>query len=166
MRVRRERVLAAGERTDEHEQRRLGQMKVRQQRIRHLKFETRPDEQASFTVKRRERSDLRFAPTRFSAADSSARTTVVPTAITRWPFNAGAPYGLAGRGAHLDALRMQHMRIQDVAAYGLKCSRTDVQGNEGMLDAALFKASINAGSKCRLAVGAATAPASRAKMLW
>ena len=70
------------------------------------------------------------------AADSSARTTVVPTATTRPPRARAARNGRAGRRPDRGALGVQRVRREILAAHRLEGARPDVQRHERALHAA------------------------------
>ena len=102
---------------------------------------------------------LRSVPSPASAADSSARTTVVPTATTRPP--AARVCAIASQTAvrHRDALRVHGVCRELLGAHRLEGAGADVQRDERAVDAARGeRGAAAAASKCRLAVGAATAP--------
>ena len=101
------------------------------------------------------------------AALSSARTTVVPTAMTRAPRARAAATAAQASATHLDEFGVHDMRADGVGAHRLKRPGAHVQRDEGAIARRAPAASASSSaSKCRLAVGAATAPRLRANTLW
>ena len=70
------------------------------------------------------------------AALSSARTTVVPTAITRAPRTRAAATAGTGVGTDLDEFGVHDMGAHRIGAHRLKGTGTHVQRDEGAVHAA------------------------------
>ncbi len=107
------------------------------------------------------------APRPESIALSSARVTVVPTAITRPPALAGLRVGVGQRGGDRVAL-LEHPVLGDILrSHRQERSGPDLEREEGEPHPARARRPSKVrGLKWSPAVGAATAPGSRAKTVW
>jgi hypothetical protein len=101
-----------------------------------------------------------------AAQDSSVRTVVVPTATMRPPRARSAAMACCvacGTSYHSLCMRCSAMVL---GLHRLEGAGAHVQRDAGALHAARFQARRARSSKCRAAVGAATAPGFLANTVW